>query len=128
MMKNDIQQLVAHTLRLGVSLACLVAFVGGVMYLVHHGGETFDPEQYRNFSYAADHAAEYTTLGGILNGWLHFTPVGWIQAGVLILILTPIMRVALSLVDFLRERDWLYAFITAVVLAVILLNSFEGAA
>lgn len=49
----------------------------------------------------------------------------WIQTGVIVLILTPVMRVVLSLFDFLRERDWLYAVITSVVLAVIIANSLE---
>ena len=36
------------------------------------------------------------------------------------------MRVFLSLIDFLKDRDWLYAIITAIVLAVIISNSIEG--
>lgn len=122
----NIQILIARTLRWGVATACLIGLIGGILYLVHHGHEPFDPAIYRNFSYSANHAPELTTLGGIITGFCHFTPVGWIQTGVLVLILTPILRVALSLIDFLKERDWLYAFITAVVLAVILINSFEG--
>lgn len=94
--------------------------------MLHHGGEPFDLAQYQNFSYAAPHSADFTTLGGILGGFFNFTPIGWIQTGVLILILTPVMRVALSLLDFLKERDWLYAVITAVVLAVIIVNSVGG--
>ena len=81
---HDMRGLIGNTLRIGVSAACLVAFIGG------------------------------------------FTAIGWIQTGVLILLLTPVLRVLLSLFDFLRERDWLYAFITAVVLAVIISNSLEG--
>lgn len=127
-MKHDIQQLIGNTLRIGVTLACFVAFIGGVILLVRHGGEAFDLSQYKDFSYEAEHSADFTTLGGIWNGLCGFTAVGWIQTGVLILILTPIMRVALSLFDFIQERDWLYAFITAVVLAVIIANSLGGAA
>lgn len=123
----DIQLLISRTLRWGVSIACLTAAIGGVLYLVRHGGEPFDPARYRSFSYAAEHAADYTTPGGILAGFAAFTPVGWIQTGVLALILTPVMRVALSLIDFIKERDWLYAAITAVVLAVIIMNSVGGA-
>lgn len=122
----DIQLLISRTLRWGVSIACLVAFVGGVLFLINHGSETFDLSQYQNFSYDAPHSPAFTTLGGILDGFLHFTPIGWIQTGVLILILTPVMRVALSLLDFMKERDWLYAAITAVVLAVIIMNSLGG--
>lgn len=128
----DIKLLISRTLRWGVSIACLVAFAGGVLYLVCHGGEAFDLAQYQSFSYtntrAVDYTelSDYTTLGGILHGFSHFTAVGWIQTGVLILILTPIMRVALSLLDFVKERDWLYAIITALVLAVIISNSLGG--
>lgn len=127
-MKHDIQQLIGNTLRTGVTLACAVAFIGGVILLARHGGEAFDLTRYKDFSYAADHPATYTTLPGIWQGLRHFTAAGWIQTGVLILILTPIMRVALSLLDFIQERDWLYALITAVVLAVIISNSLGGAA
>lgn len=125
--KYDMQQLIGNTLRIGVSLACLVAFVGGIIYLAKHGMEAFDISQYRNFSYAdASQHTDYTTLKGIFAGLSSFTAIGWIQTGVLILILTPIMRVFLSLIDFLKERDWLYALITAIVLAVIISNSIEG--
>lgn len=124
-MKTDIQLLIARTLRIGVSLACLVAFIGGAMYLVAHGGESFDIARYQDFSYTDAHSATYTTLSGILSGFASFTAVGWIQTGVIVLLLTPIFRVLLSFFDFLRERDWLYAGITAVVLGVILVNSLN---
>lgn len=128
----DIQILISRTLRWGVSIACIVALVGGIFYLIAHGGETFDLSQYQNFSYdqtqSVDYTtlADYTTLHGIITGFFHFSAIGWIQTGVLILLLTPIMRVTLSFFDFIKERDWLYALITAVVLAVIISNSIGG--
>lgn len=122
----NIQTLIARTLRWGVGIACLLAFVGGILYLSVHGSDMLDLERYRHFSYEASHPATYTTLGGILSSFGEFTPVGWIQTGVLVLILTPILRVALSLADFIKEHDWLYVLITAVVLAVIIANSLGG--
>lgn len=122
----NIQLLIARTLRIGVSLACIVAFIGGMIYLVRHGSEPFDISLYQSFSYDDPHPESYTTLHGILAGFFSMTAVGWIQTGVLILILTPILRVVLSLVDFLKERDWLYAAISAIVLAIIISNSLEG--
>ena len=38
--KYDMQQLIGNTLRIGVSLACLVAFVGGIIYLAKHGSRS----------------------------------------------------------------------------------------
>lgn len=123
---RDIQQLIGNTLRWGVSIACLIAFVGGVVYLCKHGGEPM--RDYTRFSYADAQPAEYTTLRGILGGVARMNALSWIQTGVVALLLTPVLRVLLSLIDFLRERDWLYAAIAATVLAVILSNSIGGAA
>ena len=122
----DIQQLIGNTLRIGVTLACAIALVGGLLYLLQHGGEP--AKDYSHFPCTASDAERtaYTTLGGIWHSLCAMTAVGWIQTGVIVLLLTPIMRVALSLVDFVRERDWLYAAISAVVLTVIILNSIEG--
>ncbi len=123
-MKQDIQQLIGNTLRWGVTVACIIAVIGGSIYLWKHGGEPLP--DYSHFSYDDAHPEEYTTLGGILSGIKAMNAMSWIQLGVIALILTPIMRVLLSLVDFLQERDWLYATISAIVLAIILCNSFEG--
>lgn len=122
--ERDIQQLIGNTLRWGVSIACLIAFLGGVVYLFKHGMEPLP--DYTRFAYGDAHPAEYTTLGGIMDGVRTMNAMSWIQLGVIALILTPVMRVLLSLVDFVRERDWLYAAITAMVLTIILANSVGG--
>ena len=119
------QLLLSRTLRWGVGISCVVAFVGGLLYLLHCGNEPFCLADYRRFSYATAADPSYTSLPAILGGFLDFTPVGWIQTGVLLLILTPILRVVLSFFSFVEERDWLYAAITAVVLAVIISNSLS---
>ncbi|MBR1711874.1 MAG: DUF1634 domain-containing protein [Alloprevotella sp.] len=120
---DPMQLRIARTLRWGVGIACALAAVGGCIYLVQHGAEPM--KDYSHFSYGAlpEGFENYTTLRGILRGVSGFTAYGWIQLGVLALLLTPVLRVLLSLVDFLRQRDWLYAAITAAVLAVIILNS-----
>lgn len=48
--------------------------------------------------------------------------------GLLLLIATPIARVAVSVVTFAIEKDWTYAVITAIVLALITLSFFLGKA
>ena len=49
-----------------------------------------------------------------------------IQLGLLLLIATPILRVAVSTFDFLRERDWLYVTVTLIVLAVLIYGLMSG--
>lgn len=120
-----LQILIARTLRIGVATACIISAAGGAIYLYQHG---FEPmPDYSRFSYAdAPLHAEYTTLGGIFSAAAAGRAVGFIGIGVLCLLLTPIMRVVLSLADFVCRRDWLYAAITTVVLGVILYNSLFG--
>jgi len=51
-----------------------------------------------------------------------------VMAGLLILIATPVARVAFSIVVFLIERDRLYAGITTAVLAILVIAFVTGAA
>jgi uncharacterized membrane protein len=51
-----------------------------------------------------------------------------IQLGVLLLVATPIVRVAFSIVGFALEGDRLYVVITSLVLAILLCSLIGGAA
>ena len=125
MKKNkQLDILLATTLRIGVSVACVIALVGGTLYLLSHGNEPMP--DYSTFSYSDTHPAEYTTLSGIFEGITSMNAMSWIQMGVIALLLTPILRVLISLIDFLAERDWLYAAISSIVLSIIIANSIGG--
>lgn len=119
--KRDIKKLIGNTLRWGVTIACAIALVGGAIYLFQHGGEP--AKDYQLFD--ASHP-DYTTVEGIFGGFFNFKAGGIIQVGVIALLLTPIMRVVLSLIDFLQDHDWIYAFITSIVLAIIFVNSISS--
>jgi uncharacterized membrane protein len=49
-----------------------------------------------------------------------------VRVGVVLFILLPILRVSLMLLVFIRERDFRFAFISGMVLAIILLGIFLG--
>jgi uncharacterized membrane protein len=59
-------------------------------------------------------------LGGVVEG----NAVSILQLGTLILLGTPVARVAASVLLFLRERDLLYVGVTSLVLAMLLLAIF----
>lgn len=119
--KIDMRQAIGNALRIGVTAACTIAIISGIYYLIRHGGEPMP--DYTTFT---GEPASYTTLSGIIEGVFQLAAKDWIQLGVLVLMLTPIIRVVLSIVDFARQRDWLYVVITAIVLIVIIANSLEG--
>jgi len=118
---KKMQQLIGSTLRIGVMTACCIAILSGTYYLIRHGA---DPVP--DYSTFHGEPASLTTLSGILMGLLQFQAKNWIQLGVLVLMLTPITRILLSLVDFAHQKDWLYVTITAIVFLVILSNSLGG--
>jgi uncharacterized membrane protein len=66
-------------------------------------------------------AASFAGLGDAL---LALQPLAIAQLGLLVLIATPVLRVAISLLSFAAERDWLYVAITGVVLAILLVSLF----
>lgn len=118
---KDVELVVGQLLRYGVVTASVVAFVGGVFYLLQHGSGQIP--QYSNF---VGEGAGYTTFKGIFKGAAAFSSTEVIQLGVLILIATPILRVFFSLLAFILEKDKLYIFITLIVLSVIMTSIFGG--
>jgi len=119
---RNIETMVANLLRTGVTVAGIVVAIGGALYLFHHGTEISDHHAF-SIPPAADRL-----LPDIIAGALHGRARSIIQTGILLLIATPIARVALSLIGFTLERDWKYVTITAIVLTVLLYSLISGAA
>ena len=110
---DAIEQLVGRLLQAGVVLAALLVLAGGLPYLAHHGdaappGRLFTGEP-----------VALREIGGILRGAGGLSGRSLIMCGVLVIIATPVLRVAASLVAFLHQRDWIYTAMTAFVLALL---------
>ena len=120
---NDktIEDDIGRLLQVGVITSAFVVFFGGCIYLVRHGTS---PADYRVFH---GEPQEYRTLRGIVHSVLDFRGRGIIQLGLLLLIATPVARVAFSIWGFAAERDRMYVLFTLIVLAV-LLYSLLGSA
>lgn len=120
---RDADQAVAlvlgRLLQAGVVVAASVVLLGGLRYLAKYGATE---RHYRTFT---GEPADLSHVGGIVRAALDLRGRGLIQLGVLLLIATPVARVAVSLVAFLRQRDRTYALVTAFVLLV-LLASLSG--
>lgn len=105
--------IVGNLLRIGVSVAAAVVAVGAVVYLVRHGSEAPRFAQFRS------EPDRLRTMRGILGEAASFHGRGIIQLGLLLLIATPIARVAFSAYAFARLRDWRYVAITLAVLSLL---------
>jgi uncharacterized membrane protein len=107
-------------LRTGVVLAAAIVFVGGVLYVTRHRVPVTD---YRVFH---GEPGDLRTISGIFHEALSFSGRGLIQFGLLVLIATPVARVAFSFFAFLYERDWTYVFVTLLVLGLLIYSLFGG--
>jgi len=109
-----IEEIVAVLLRTGVALSASVVFVGGVIYLARHGTS---PADYRVFH---GEPSEMRSLSGIIHSSLTWHGRGIIQLGLVLLIATPVARVAFSIWGFAEEGDHMYTTFTVIVLAILL--------
>ncbi len=111
---------VGFVLRFGVILAAAVTAVGGLLSLLHHGLDVPDFHAFRSES------SELRSVGGILAAAATFRPRAIVQLGLLLLIATPIARVALAGAVFLRNRDWVYVGISVLVFGLLLFGLITG--
>jgi uncharacterized membrane protein len=118
--EHDVKQLIGRLLQVGVLLAALVVITGGVMLLGQHGSAVADYRVFRG------EPAALSQPGGILRGVLALDAGAIVQFGLVILIATPVARVALTLVAFAIQRDRTYVLLTALVLALLLFGLISG--
>jgi uncharacterized membrane protein len=117
--EQKVDEIIGRVLRVGVLISGAFVLLGGIIYLIRYGLQFPD---YHLFQGEPDNLR---TISGIITGILTFRPQGIIQFGILILIATPIARVAFSIYAFARQRDSVYVIITLVVLTA-LIFSFTG--
>lgn len=118
MQLNDeqVDRIIAVLLRVGVFTAAAVVFAGGVWFLARFGAQT------PNFHVFRGEPQDLRSVSGVVGSVAHLHPRSLIQLGLLLLIATPIARVAFSVAAFAVERDRMYVAITLIVLTVLILS------
>ena len=122
MTTNDVvfERTLGRVLRTGVLAAAAIVAIGAVMYLSQYGMDTVDYQAFRS------EPADLRSVSGILRGVGALSGRGIIQFGLLLLVATPVARVVFSVVGFIRQRDWLYVVISAIVLLLLAVSLFGG--
>jgi uncharacterized membrane protein len=112
--------LLASVLWGGVLASALLVACGGVLYLRAHGASEAAYSVFRG------EPPQLRSVAGVVRSAAALEAEGLIELGLLLLIATPIARVALSAIVFLLQRDWLYVGITLVVLALLTYSLLGG--
>ena len=111
--------IMGRLLQLGVVLASATVLLGGVLYVRSHAGAVI---HYGTFVRTPVTLHPLELLRRIASG----NAAAIIELGVLLLIATPIARVAFAVVGFGLERDRLYVAISVLVLCVLLFGLLHG--
>ena len=108
--------LISYVLRGGVLLSAGIIGLGVILFYVRYlaNPQSIDTRLYPH------------TLAAVASGIASGNPLAIIVLGLLILLATPTLRVAVSIVTFALERDVLYTAITALVLLILLASYLLG--
>ncbi|MGD0361451.1 MAG: DUF1634 domain-containing protein [Bryobacteraceae bacterium] len=113
---RKVDEIIGGLLRYGVMLSASVVGAGGIWYLIQYGTS---PPGYHVFRGEPEYLRH---LRGIVSGVPGFHCRRMIQLGLVLLIATPVARVAFSVVAFILQRDRMYVAITLIVLSVLLFS------
>lgn len=108
--RRDLNEVVHGVLIIGLAISIALMLVGIRLALF----------------YQRDLPTTVPDVGEVLSRVLALRPSGFVALGLLVLIATPILRVAGSVGAFLYEHDWRFAAITSLVLAILLISVLLG--
>jgi len=119
-----VEIVISWVLRVGVVTSLAIVVAGLVLVFVHHPDYLSSSAGMQKLIQPG--AVFPNTLSSVSQGVLHTRGEAIIAIGLLLLILTPVTRVAVSILAFLYQRDHLFTFITLTVLIILLMSFVIG--
>lgn len=110
---RDVEEAIGYILRVGVMVSASVIGLGLILMLIN-GGTGYPPEQT---------PADFQT---IWQGLIQLKAGAYVMLGLFCLILTPVLRVIVSIWAFAKEKDYLYVWITVIVLVILVFGMLTG--
>ena len=123
---RQVEILISNLLRVGVVVSLSVVCVGTVISFAHHPAYLHSSPSLAGVTRPG--AAFPHTVGQVAIGIRQLHGQAIVAAGLLLLIATPVLRVAVSIIGFVYEADRTFVLITSIVLALLLLSFALGQA
>ena len=124
MKSEHVESLISFTLRTGVFLSITVVFLGLVFTFVHH--PAYVSSRIELGALINPHEEFTNSFSGVIRGVMAQQGKAIVMLGILLLIATPVVRVAISVILFAVQRDRIFVVITATVFVVLLVSLFTG--
>lgn len=115
---NTNEIIISTVLRVGVVVSSIPILAGVILFFTHIHNNLGSYNQFTTSAYSFPHS-----ISALKSSVRTGAGIGFIQLGVLLLILTPILRVATSILLFKRQKDTPMMLVTLSVL-LILASSF----
>lgn len=100
-------------------IVAAVVMLVGVALLLARPAPLTPMREFANWTGSPREGADLRSLASIWAGVSRGQALAIMQAGLVLLIATPVLRVAATAAIFARQRDWLYVAITLVVLTAL---------
>jgi uncharacterized membrane protein len=121
---RQVELLISRLLRIGVVISLALVVFGTLMTFSRHEDYLSQPSALTRLT--APGAAFPRSIRGVWTGLRNLSGQAVVSLGLLLLIATPVVRVAISIFGFLYEKDRIYVLITATVLALLIFSFLIG--
>ncbi len=120
---HPIEIWISYVLRIGVTVAGAIILIGVLVFLIR-GPVAGEPGSYHAVTGGGGHSIAIS-WEDVWNGVKAGQGLAIVQLGLLVLVLTPLMRVGMTVILFLAERDIPFIVVTTIVF-IILVIGFLG--
>jgi uncharacterized membrane protein len=119
-----VELVISNLLRFGVVASLALILMGTVVSFVRHPAYVTSPSELRHLTRpgAAFPHTQHEIVTGVLSG----SGQAIVTVGLLLLIATPVVRVAVSVMAFVYQRDRVFTLITLTVLGLLILSFVLG--
>jgi uncharacterized membrane protein len=121
---HAVELIISTILRAGVIISLIVVVGGLVLSFLHHHAYLHSRPSLQRLTTPG--RAFPRTIKQVLTGVRHLRGEAVIMAGLVLLIATPVLRVAVSILAFVYEKDKTFVILTAIVLGLLILSFFLG--
>ena len=123
---HKVELVISRLLRVGVLTSLLIVLAGTVVTFVHHPHYL---SSRRDLVNVTKPGAEFPhSLPSVVRGIQHSQGRAIVTLGLLLLVATPVLRVAVSVIAFVYQRDRTFVVITSVVLLLLITSFMLGKA
>ena len=121
---HAVESIISMILRAGVIISLIIVVGGLLLSFFHHHEYLHSKPSLQRLTTPG--RAFPRTIAGVLAGMRQMRGEAIIMAGLVLLIATPVLRVAVSIIAFVFEKDRTFVILTTIVLGLLILSFFLG--